>query len=83
MRLGASSMITKQKGKAWNGGRQVLQDSKVLDLKKQNKKKPKTKQNKAGLFTFFDSQGNIHQEFIPPGQMMNKEYCEEILFRLA
>jgi hypothetical protein len=38
MRLGASSMITKQKGKAWNGGRQVLQDSKVLDFKKQKNK---------------------------------------------
>jgi hypothetical protein len=35
------------------------------------------------LVTFFDIQGIIHREFVPPGQTMNKEYCVEILSRLV
>jgi hypothetical protein len=38
-------------------------------------------QNKVMLVTFFDSQGIIHKECIPPGQMANKEYYVEILSR--
>jgi hypothetical protein len=31
------------------------------------------------MFTFFNSQGLIHKEFVPPGQMVNKVYYVELL----
>jgi transposase len=34
------------------------------------------------LVTFFDSQGIIHKELVPPGQAVNKEYHMEVLSRL-
>jgi hypothetical protein len=35
------------------------------------------------LVTFFDSQGIIHKEFVPPGLTVNKEYYVEVLFCLV
>jgi hypothetical protein len=37
----------------------------------------KSQKNKVMLITFFDSQEIIHIEFVPPGQTMNKEYCDD------
>jgi hypothetical protein len=34
------------------------------------------------LVTFFNGQGIIHREFVPSGQMVNKEYCMEVLSSL-
>jgi hypothetical protein len=34
------------------------------------------------MVIFFNSQGIIHKEFVPPGQMVNKEYYVEVLSRL-
>jgi hypothetical protein len=31
---------------------------------------------------FFDSQGVVHKEFLPPGQTVNKQYYREFLERL-
>jgi hypothetical protein len=39
--------------------------------------------NKVMLVTFLDSQGVIHKELVPPGQMVNKECYMEILSRLV
>jgi hypothetical protein len=61
--------------KAWSGARQAFQDTKNFDFKNQK--------NKVILVTFFYSQGNIHKEFFPPCQMVNKEYFVEILSRLV
>jgi hypothetical protein len=35
------------------------------------------------LVTFFDSQGIIHKEFVPAGQMVNKEYYVQLLSHLV
>jgi hypothetical protein len=35
------------------------------------------------LVTFYDSQGIIHKEFVPPGRTVSKEYYEEVLSRLV
>jgi len=42
-----------------------------------NKSKIKTM-----LICFFDSQGVVHKEFLPPGQTVNKQYYREFLERL-
>ena len=34
------------------------------------------------LICFFDSQGIVHKEFVPPGQTVNKQYYREFLERL-
>jgi hypothetical protein len=34
------------------------------------------------LVTFFESQGIIHVEFLPPSQTVNEEYYMELLSRL-
>ena len=34
------------------------------------------------LICFFDSQGVVHKEFVPPGQTVNKQYYRELLERL-
>jgi hypothetical protein len=47
------------KDKAWSGTHQALQDTKNFSFKSQ-----KTEM----LVTFFDSEGIIHKEFVPPGQ---------------
>jgi hypothetical protein len=39
--------------------------------------------NKVNLVIFFDSQGIIHKEFVPPGQTVNKEYYVKLLSRLV
>jgi hypothetical protein len=39
--------------------------------------------NKVMLFTFFDSQGIIHKEFVPPGHTVNEECYVGILSRLV
>jgi hypothetical protein len=36
------------------------------------------RRNKMMLVTFFDSQGIIHKESVPPGQAVNKEYYVEV-----
>jgi hypothetical protein len=35
------------------------------------------------LVTFFDSQGIIHKEFVPPGQTVNKDSYEKTLSHLV
>jgi hypothetical protein len=35
------------------------------------------------LVTFFDSQGINHNEFVPQGQTVTKEYYTEVLSRLV
>jgi hypothetical protein len=42
-----------------------------------------TSKNKVTLVTFFDSNGIIHKEFVPPGQMVNKEYYVVVVSRLV
>jgi len=37
---------------------------------------------KTTLICFFDSQGFVHKEFVPPGQTVNKQYYREVLERL-
>ena len=37
---------------------------------------------KSMLICFFDSQGIVHKEFIPPGQTVNKTFYWEVLERL-
>ena len=37
---------------------------------------------KTMLICFFDSQGVVHKEFVPPGQTVNKQYYREVLERL-
>jgi hypothetical protein len=39
--------------------------------------------NKVMLVTFFDSQGIIHKQFVPPGQAVNNEYYVEALSLLV
>jgi len=34
---------------------------------------------KTMLICFFDSQGVVHKEFVPPGQTINKKYYHEVL----
>ena len=34
------------------------------------------------LICFFDSQGVVHKEFVPPRQIINKQYYREVLERL-
>jgi hypothetical protein len=43
----------------------------------------KSKKNRVILVMFFNSQGIIHKEFVPPGQMVNKEYYVEVLSHLV
>ena len=38
---------------------------------------------KTMLICFFDSQGVVHKEFVPPGQTVNKQYYRELLERLS
>jgi hypothetical protein len=38
--------------------------------------------NQSKLVTFFDNQGIIQEEFVPPGQTENKKYYVEFLSRL-
>jgi len=37
---------------------------------------------KSMLICFFDSQGNVHKEFVPPGQTVYKTFYREVLERL-
>jgi hypothetical protein len=37
---------------------------------------------KSMLVIFFDCEGTVHQEFVPPGQTMNQNYYLEVLKRL-
>ena len=37
---------------------------------------------KSKLISFFDSQGNFHMEFVPPGQTVNQTFYWEVLERL-
>ena len=37
---------------------------------------------KSMLICFFDSQGIVHKEFVPPGQTVNQTYYREVLERL-
>jgi len=37
---------------------------------------------KSMLICFFDSQGIVHKEFVPPGQAVNQTYYREVLERL-
>ena len=37
---------------------------------------------KTTLICFFDSQGVVHKEFVPPGQTVKKQYYHELLERL-
>jgi len=39
-------------------------------------------QNQIDAHLFFDSQGIIHKEFVPPGQTVNQTFCREVLERL-
>ena len=34
------------------------------------------------LVVFFDWKGIVHHEFVPRGEMVNKQLCQEILARL-
>jgi hypothetical protein len=34
------------------------------------------------LICFFDSQGIVHKEFVPPGQTVNQKFYQEVLERL-
>jgi hypothetical protein len=34
------------------------------------------------LVIFFDCEGIVHQQFVPPGQTVNQHYCWEVLKRL-
>lgn len=40
-------------------------------------------ENKMILVTFYESQRIIHNEFVPLGQGVNKEYCVKILSHLV
>jgi hypothetical protein len=48
-----------------------------------NKFRLQKSNNKMMLVTFFDSQGIVHKEFVPPGQTVNKEYYVAALSRLV
>ena len=37
---------------------------------------------KSMLICFFDSQGIVHKEFLPPGQTVNQTFYREVLERL-
>ena len=37
---------------------------------------------KSMLICFFDSQGIVHKEFVPPGQIVNQTFYREVLERL-
>ena len=39
-------------------------------------------QGDAGSVSFFNWKGIVHQEFVPRGQLVNKQLCQEILERL-
>jgi len=39
-------------------------------------------QNKINAHFFFDSQGIVHKEFVPPGQTVNQTFYREVLERL-
>ena len=45
-------------------------------------KESKNEQIKTMLICFFDSQGVVHKEFVPPGQTVNKQYYHEFFERL-
>jgi hypothetical protein len=69
MRPGVSNMIphTKRQSMKWcspHSPRQKIYISKV--------------RNKLMLVTFFDTEGIIHKEFVPPGQRVNKKYYMEV-----
>jgi hypothetical protein len=62
------------KDKEWNDARQVLQHTNNFDYRN-----PK---NKVMMVMFFDSQGIIHTEFVPPSQTVYKEHYVEVSSRL-
>ena len=37
---------------------------------------------KSTLICFFDNQGIVHKEFVPPGQTVNQTFYQEVLERL-
>jgi len=39
-------------------------------------------QDKIDAHLFFDSQGIVHKESVPPGQTVNQTFCREVLERL-
>ena len=39
-------------------------------------------QNHIDAHLFFDSQGIVHKEFVPPGQTVNQTFCRDVLERL-
>jgi len=39
-------------------------------------------QNQIDVHLFFDSQGIVHKEFMPPGQTLNQTFYREVLERL-
>ena len=45
-------------------------------------KESKNEQIRTMLICFFDSQGIVHKEFVPPGQTVHKQYYCEVLERL-
>ena len=44
-------------------------------------KESKNEQIKTMLICLFDSQGVVHKEFVPQGQIVNKQYYREVLVR--
>jgi len=40
-------------------------------------------QNQIDARFFFDSQGIVHKEFVPPGQTVNQTFYREVLERVA
>ena len=63
---------TKQQSSQWKGPTSPR-------LKKRRQVRSKTK---VMLLAFFDSEGIVHHEYAPGGQIINKEFYVEILRRL-
>jgi histone-lysine N-methyltransferase SETMAR len=71
MRPGVSSLIPKQMNEAF---------AKLPNTQHISRSNVK---NEVLLVTFFESQGIIHKEFVPPCQSANKDYYEEVLPHLV
>ena len=74
MRLGATVTTRKQNKHQANG--------KLLILQKPKKAQHVRSNVKLMLISFFDANGIVHKEFVPPGQTVNQQFYLEVLKRL-
>ena len=87
VKLGESATVTSGKLQRAYGEHslpraQVLRWHKSCKLSPSQESENEQIQNQIDAHLFFDSQGIVHKEFVPPGQTVNQTFYQKVLQRL-